>query len=222
MRPTRYFGEARPPALRILRKQAVRSRRSRRRAGSRDKCRAEHLAPLLRQMRARRAPPPTIARSPCRGARISTVVSSACCTEPAQTCRRSLEPAVQQCSHAAHPVRQGGTGPGRPRSIGNEGSGVSVMSKNMLSGLPHANRILLMRMPSSPFALPRDVPSLRRMIVENEALLSQREQPIADKEALLAERDRLIAVHDFLGEARPRDRAARALARRARGRRGRE
>jgi hypothetical protein len=66
----------------------------------------------------------------------------------------------------------------------------------MLSGLPHANQILLMRMPSSPFALPRDVPSLRRMIVEKEALLSQREQLIAEKEALLAERDRLIAVRD--------------------------
>ena len=66
----------------------------------------------------------------------------------------------------------------------------------MLSGLPHANQILLMRMPSSPSALPRDVPSLRRMIVEKEALLSQREQLIAEKEALLAERDRLIAVRD--------------------------
>src|SRR6202047_5327661 len=66
----------------------------------------------------------------------------------------------------------------------------------MLSGLPHANQILLMRMPSSPSALPRDVPSLRRMIVEKEALLSQREQLIAEKEALLAERDRLIAVPD--------------------------
>jgi integrase len=34
------------------------------------------------------------------------------------------------------------------------------------------------------------------MIVEKEALLSQREQLIAEKEALLAERDRLIAVRD--------------------------
>src|SRR5260370_38880291 len=66
----------------------------------------------------------------------------------------------------------------------------------MLSGWPHANQILLMRMPSSPSALPRDVPSPRRMIVEKEALLSQREQLIAEKEALLAERDRLIAVRD--------------------------
>jgi hypothetical protein len=66
----------------------------------------------------------------------------------------------------------------------------------MLSGLPHANQILLMRMPSSPSALPRDVPSLRRMIVEKEALLSEREQIIAAKEAQLAERDRLIAVRD--------------------------
>jgi transposase len=66
----------------------------------------------------------------------------------------------------------------------------------MLSGLPDANQILLMRMPSSPSALPRDVPSLRRMIVEKEALLSERAQLIAEKEALLAERDRLIAVRD--------------------------
>ena len=51
-------------------------------------------------------------------------------------------------------------------------------------------------MPSSPSALPRDVPSLRRMIVEKEALLSERAQLIAEKEALLAERDRLIAVRD--------------------------
>jgi transposase len=48
----------------------------------------------------------------------------------------------------------------------------------------------------NPSALPRDVRSLRRMIVEKEALLSEREQLIAEKEALLAERDRLIAVRD--------------------------
>ena len=66
----------------------------------------------------------------------------------------------------------------------------------MLSGLYCANQILVARMSSSPSALPRDVRSLRRMIVEKEALLSQREQLIAEKEALLAERDRLIAVRD--------------------------
>src|SRR5258707_13647699 len=43
---------------------------------------------------------------------------------------------------------------------------------------------------------PRDVRSLRRMIVEKEALLSEREQIIAEKEAQLAERDRLLAVRD--------------------------
>src|SRR6476469_7760024 len=48
----------------------------------------------------------------------------------------------------------------------------------------------------NPSALPRDVRSLRRIIVEKEALLSEREQLIAEKEALLAERDRLIAVRD--------------------------
>ena len=47
-----------------------------------------------------------------------------------------------------------------------------------------------------PLRTPRDVPSLRQMIVEKEALLSQREQLIPEKEALLAERDRLIAVRD--------------------------
>jgi transposase len=66
----------------------------------------------------------------------------------------------------------------------------------MLSGLYCANQILVARMSSSPSALPRDVRSLRRMIVEKEALLSQRAQLIAEKEALLAERDRLIAVRD--------------------------
>src|SRR6266480_2323091 len=48
----------------------------------------------------------------------------------------------------------------------------------------------------NPSTLPRDVRSLRRMIVEKEALLSERQQLIAEKEALLAERDRLIAVRD--------------------------
>jgi len=45
-------------------------------------------------------------------------------------------------------------------------------------------------------ALPRDVRSLRRMIIEKEALLSERAQAIAEKEAQLAERDRAIAVRD--------------------------
>src|SRR5438093_1023896 len=66
----------------------------------------------------------------------------------------------------------------------------------MLSGLYCANQIFISRMPSSPCTLPRDVRSLRRMIVEKEALLSERAQLIAEKEALLAERDRLIAVRD--------------------------
>src|SRR2546423_8599925 len=51
-------------------------------------------------------------------------------------------------------------------------------------------------MQSSLSALPRDVRSLRRMIVEKEALLSEREQIIVEKEAQLAERDRLVAVRD--------------------------
>jgi transposase len=66
----------------------------------------------------------------------------------------------------------------------------------MLSGLRCANQILVLRMQPSLSALPRDVRSLRRMIVEKEALLSEREQIIAAKEAQLAERDRLIAVRD--------------------------
>ena len=48
----------------------------------------------------------------------------------------------------------------------------------------------------SPSALPRDVRSLRRMIIEKEALLSERAQTIAEREAQLAERDRVIAVRD--------------------------
>jgi transposase len=66
----------------------------------------------------------------------------------------------------------------------------------MLSGLRRANQILILRMPSNPSALSRDLPSLRRMIVEKEALLSEREQIIAEKQAQLAERDRLLAVRD--------------------------
>ena len=48
----------------------------------------------------------------------------------------------------------------------------------------------------NPSALPREVRSLRRMIIEKEALLSERAQTIAEKEAQLAERDRVIAVRD--------------------------
>ena len=51
----------------------------------------------------------------------------------------------------------------------------------MLSGLHRANQILVLPMPSNPSALPRDISSLRRMIVEKEALLSEREQTIAEK-----------------------------------------
>src|ERR1700732_817298 len=66
----------------------------------------------------------------------------------------------------------------------------------MLSGLQRANQILVLLMSSSPSALPDDVRSLRKMIVEKEALLSERERIIAQKESQLAERDRLIAVRD--------------------------
>ena len=66
----------------------------------------------------------------------------------------------------------------------------------MLSGLYHANQTLVLRMLRNPSALPRDVASLRRMIVEKEALLGQRDQIIAEREAQLVERDRLIAVRD--------------------------
>jgi len=45
-------------------------------------------------------------------------------------------------------------------------------------------------------ALPRDISSLRQMIVEREASLAERERIIAEKEMQLAERDRLIAVRD--------------------------
>ena len=45
-------------------------------------------------------------------------------------------------------------------------------------------------------ALPRDIGSLRQMIVEREASLAERERIIAEKETQLAERDRLIAVRD--------------------------
>jgi transposase len=47
-----------------------------------------------------------------------------------------------------------------------------------------------------PTALPRDVRSLRRMVIDQEALLGERERIIAEKEAALAERDRVIAVRD--------------------------
>jgi transposase len=47
-----------------------------------------------------------------------------------------------------------------------------------------------------PSALPRDVRSLRRMVVEQNALLSERERLITEKESQLAERDRVIAVRD--------------------------
>jgi hypothetical protein len=49
----------------------------------------------------------------------------------------------------------------------------------------------------APFStLPRNISSLRQMIVEREASLVERERIIAEKEMLLAERDRLIAVRD--------------------------
>src|SRR5260370_24247901 len=66
----------------------------------------------------------------------------------------------------------------------------------MLSGLHRANQILVPGMTFDFSGVARDVRSLRRMIVEREALLSEREQIIAEKEAQLAERDRLIAVRD--------------------------
>jgi transposase len=47
-----------------------------------------------------------------------------------------------------------------------------------------------------PSALPRDVRSLRRMVVEQGALLNERERLISEKEGQLAERDRVIAVRD--------------------------
>jgi transposase len=51
-------------------------------------------------------------------------------------------------------------------------------------------------MTSSRPTLPRNDRSLRRMLVETEALLAGRERVIAEKETLLAERDRMIAVRD--------------------------
>ena len=48
----------------------------------------------------------------------------------------------------------------------------------------------------NPSALPRDVRSLRQMIIEKETLLSERARIIAEKEAQLTERDRVIAVRD--------------------------
>ena len=47
-----------------------------------------------------------------------------------------------------------------------------------------------------PTALPRDVRSLRRMVIDKEALLGERERLITEKEAQLAERDRVIAIRD--------------------------
>ena len=47
-----------------------------------------------------------------------------------------------------------------------------------------------------PSALPRDVRSLRRLVIDKEALLGERERIIAEKEAALAERDRVIAIRD--------------------------
>jgi transposase len=50
---------------------------------------------------------------------------------------------------------------------------------------------------TAPFTtLPRDIGSLRQMIVEREASLVERARIIAEKEMQLAERDRLIAVRD--------------------------
>jgi transposase len=66
----------------------------------------------------------------------------------------------------------------------------------MLNGLCRANQIHVLRMALNPSELPRDVRSLRRMIVEKQALLSEREQIIVEKQMQLAERDRLIAVRD--------------------------
>ena len=65
-----------------------------------------------------------------------------------------------------------------------------------MNGILPANQILVVRMISKPSALPRDVRSLRRMVIEKEALLSERAQTIAEREAQLAERDRVIAVRD--------------------------
>lgn len=45
-------------------------------------------------------------------------------------------------------------------------------------------------------ALPRDVRSLRQMVVDKEASLAEPERIIAEKETQLAERDRLISVRD--------------------------
>jgi hypothetical protein len=56
-----------------------------------------------------------------------------------------------------------------------------------LNGVGPANQIVVLRMVSKPSALPRDIRSLRRMVIEKETL-------IAEKEAQLAERDRVIAV----------------------------
>jgi transposase len=51
-------------------------------------------------------------------------------------------------------------------------------------------------MTATSSALPRDVRTLRLMIVEREASLAERERIITEKETQLVERDRLIAVRD--------------------------
>jgi transposase len=65
-----------------------------------------------------------------------------------------------------------------------------------LDGVLTANQILVLRMMLKPSALPRDIRSLRRMVIEKDALLDERERLIAEKEAQLAERDRVIAGRD--------------------------
>jgi hypothetical protein len=59
----------------------------------------------------------------------------------------------------------------------------------MLNGARPANQIVVPHMISKPSALPRDIRSLRRILIEKEIL-------IAEKEAQLTERDRVIAVRD--------------------------
>ena len=56
--------------------------------------------------------------------------------------------------------------------------------------------IVVVCMMSNRSTLPRDAGSLRRMLVEREALLVERERVIAEKETQLAERDRVIALRD--------------------------
>src|SRR4030088_2014414 len=97
-------------------------------------------------------------------------------------------------------------------------------------------------MTSKRSTLPLNAESLRRMLAEKEALLGERETQLAERDRLIAVRDAELyaktlqiehlkapargaatdAVWPLLGEARPRDRAARTAARRTRGRRGGE